>query len=426
MNARCPASIRRGGRRTHRALAVLVALALASCWPAAASGQDGTDPAAPVWQRVPDPRLSPGLIQLPVDSSAYRAAVAAWEKTLADIDTTQRTITDSEARLAELAAQRTDLRTRLEAAQVALTDALAELDYIDRSIDHLAVTRYMAGGPAIEAIDLIDSDTPAEDVYDKAVAAQVADSQLEKRSQRQATADGARGDAAARTEELVAVGTSIIETQATLDGARARLVDLQDGLPAREQAVRDRRMGALVADTDITLVVLDAYVKAARRIQTDRPGCGIQWWMIAALGRIESRHGTIFGSQVRPDGRTTVRIIGIPLDGTNNTMRILDTDDGALDGDTVYDRAVGPLQFLPETWAVFRRDGNGDGTRDPHNIYDAALGTGAFLCARSGTLRLDTTEGLRRAYIAYNRSTAYVDTAISNGTTYARLTLPSG
>jgi membrane-bound lytic murein transglycosylase B len=148
--------------------------------------------------------------------------------------------------------------------------------------------------------------------------------------------------------------------------------------------------------------------------------------MIAALGRIESRHGTIFGSQVRPDGRTTVRIIGIPLDGTNNTLKILDTDDGALDGDTVYDRAVGPLQFIPETWAVFRRDGNGDGSRDPHNIYDAAVGTGAFLCARSGTLRLDTTEGLRRAYIAYNRSTTYVDTAITNGTTYARLALPSG
>jgi membrane-bound lytic murein transglycosylase B len=426
MNARRPASIRRDGRRGHRGLAVVVALALAACWPAGASGQDASEPAPPIWERVPDPRLSPGLIQLPVDSSAYRAAVAAWEKTLADIDAAQRTITASEATLAELTARRADLRTRLEAAQVSLTDALAELDYIERSIDYFAVSRYMGGGPAIEAIDLIDSTTPADDVYDKAVASQVADAQLDKRAARRQTADRARTDAAARTSDLVAVGTSIVETQATLDAARAQLVDLQDSLPAREQALRDRRMGALVSDTDITLVVLDAYVKAARRIQADRPSCGIQWWMIAALGRIESRHGTIFGSLVRPDGRTSARIIGIALDGTNNTMKILDTDDGALDGDTVYDRAVGPLQFIPETWAVFRRDGNGDGTRDPHNIYDAALGTGAFLCARSGTLRLDTTEGIRRAYLAYNRSTAYVDTAVANGATYSRLALPSG
>jgi membrane-bound lytic murein transglycosylase B len=165
-------------------------------------------------------------------------------------------------------------------------------------------------------------------------------------------------------------------------------------------------------------------VKAAQRVQTDRPACGLQWWMIAALGRIESRHGTIFGSQVRPDGRTSIRILGIALDGTNNTMRIEDTDGGELDGDDVFDRAVGPLQFIPETWAQFRRDGNGDGNRDPHNIYDAALATGAFLCARSGNLRLDTTEGIRRAYLAYNRSNAYVDTAVSNGATYSRLTLP--
>jgi membrane-bound lytic murein transglycosylase B len=144
--------------------------------------------------------------------------------------------------------------------------------------------------------------------------------------------------------------------------------------------------------------------------------------MIAALGRIESRHGTIFGSQVRPDGRTTVRIIGIPLDGTNKTLRVLDTDHGELDGDTVYDRAVGPMQFIPETWTQFRRDGNGDGVRDPHNMYDAAYGAAAFLCARGGSLDAD---GLRRAYLAYNRSDEYVDTAIQNGATYRTLSIPT-
>jgi hypothetical protein len=421
-------------RRRRRALTVVVTLVLAAVLPAAAGAQDGTTgdagagspPEAPIWQRVPDPRLGPGLIQLPVDSSAYRAAVRAWESTLTEIAAAQQTITESEARMVALDARRVELRAQLDTAQATLTDALAELDYIDRSIEYLAVNRYMAGGPGVEAIDLVASDTPAEDVYDKAVASEVADAQLVRRGERKRAAEQARTDVTARTEELVGVGTEIVDTQATLDATRARLVELHDSVPSRERAVRDRRMEARVTGTDITLVVLDAYVKAARRLQADRPACGIQWWMIAALGRIESRHGTIFGSQVRPDGSTTVRIIGIPLDGTNNTLRILDTDDGALDGDTVYDRAVGPLQFIPETWALFRRDGNGDGTRDPHNMYDAALATGAFLCARSGSLPLSSTDGLRRAYFGYNRSTSYVDAAVTNGAGYARLTIPSG
>src|SRR5262245_4629561 len=105
MDARAAAPTRR--RRGRRSLAIVVALALAACWPTGASGQgEPAPPSAPIWERLPDPRLAPGLVQLPVDSSAYRAAVSAWETTLADIDAAQRTITDSEARLASLLAQR--------------------------------------------------------------------------------------------------------------------------------------------------------------------------------------------------------------------------------------------------------------------------------------------------------------------------------
>ena len=41
-----------------------------------------------------------------------------------------------------------------------------------------------------------------------------------------------------------------------------------------------------------------------------------------------------------------------------------------------YDRAMGPLQFLPGTWSWAGRDGDGDGRRDPQNVFDAALGDG--------------------------------------------------
>ena len=420
--------------RPRRTLAATVVLALAAtAGPAGAEGQDAppttaapsaTEAAPPLWQRIPDDRLSPGLIQLPVDSRAYRSAVDTWESTVREIAELDATIAGREAELAGHLARRVELRDHYDAAQRERTVALADLDIIQRAIDHLAVRRYTSGGPGTEAIDLLLSPDPAGDVYSRQVSEQFSDVQLEKLDERRARVTQLEADVAATTEGLVAVGTAIVETQAALEAARARNSELRGRLPAREQAVRDRRLGATVADTDLTLVALDAYVKGAARVQSERPSCGMQWWMVAALGRIESRHGTIFGSEVRPDGRTSIRIIGIPLDGDNDTMRIDDSDRGELDGDSTYDRAVGPMQFIPETWRSYRRDGNGDGVRDPHNLYDASAAAGAYLCARGGALT--STESLRGAYFAYNRSTDYVNTAIRNGETYRRLTWPSG
>ena len=48
------------------------------------------------------------------------------------------------------------------------------------------------------------------------------------------------------------------------------------------------------------------------------------------------------------------------------------------------DRAVGPMQFLPASWARYGADGNGDGVRDPHQLDDAALAAAAYLCAGPG------------------------------------------
>lgn len=426
---RRPRPAPRRGRR--RALAVATALALVAAGPAGAARQEPEPPSTedppvtpPLWERVPDPRLSPGLIKLPVDSRELRAAIAAWEQTLTDIADTEETIVSAEARLGELAAEREQLRAELSAAQTERAVALADLDVIQRALDHVAVERYTAGGPGTEAIELLLSRTPGDDVYAREIADQFSDVQIEKREERRRWAEDLDVMVATYTAALVATGTAIVDTQALLDESHARLTALRDDLPRREQAVRDRRMTALVDGTDITLVVLDAYVKAAARMRQQRASCGIEWWMIAALGRIESRHGTIFGSQVQPDGRTSVRIIGIPLDGDNNTARIADTDGGALDGDTTYDRAVGPMQFIPSTWAEFARDGNGDGARDPHNIYDAALAAAAYLCARGGDL--SDPDSLRAAYFAYNRSSSYVASAIANGARYRTLALPGG
>ncbi len=85
---------------------------------------------------------------------------------------------------------------------------------------------------------------------------------------------------------------------------------------------------------------------------------------------------------------------------------VRDTDAGRLDGDRRFDRAVGPMQFLPSTWAAVAVDGDADGTRDVQDIDDAALGSAVYLCAGGGDL--STPAGARAALLRYNHSQAYV------------------
>lgn len=157
----------------------------------------------------------------------------------------------------------------------------------------------------------------------------------------------------------------------------------------------------------IPAVALDAYMHAAARSGDIAADCHVRWQVIAAIGRVESNHGRVSGPRtLAPDGEVTPPIRGPVLNGRNGTQAIRDTDDGRLDGDARWDRAVGPLQFIPTTWELLGRDGNGDGRADPDNMYDAALTGIAHLCLREPG-NYDSRPALRRALIAYNRSAAY-------------------
>jgi membrane-bound lytic murein transglycosylase B len=201
--------------------------------------------------------------------------------------------------------------------------------------------------------------------------------------------------------------------QDVLDGIRGALVEVEaerdrfletelDSAPE----LADARAVATVDGHDLSLVALDAYVAAAEATDEADPGCRLHWTLLAGIGRIETAHGTFGGTELGPDGVTDDRILGIALTGGGGTAHISDTDGGALDGDTTYDRAVGPMQFIPSTWVRWARDGDGDGKADPHNIYDASLSAAEYLCA-SGP-GLDTLGGRARAILSYNRSQAYV------------------
>ncbi|WP_089243746.1 lytic transglycosylase domain-containing protein [Rhodococcoides kyotonense] len=160
------------------------------------------------------------------------------------------------------------------------------------------------------------------------------------------------------------------------------------------------------SELNISAPALAAYAHAAAIMAATSPDCGIAWTTLAGIGYIESRHGTYQGSSVAPDGTVSPPIRGIPLDGGPGVAEIPDTDGGLLDGDPVHDRAMGPMQFIPETWRKWGVDANGDGMPDPDNLDDAALTAARYLCARGGDLA--TPEGWERALMAYNQSGVYL------------------
>ncbi|MEU7278153.1 lytic transglycosylase domain-containing protein [Streptomyces sp. NPDC045431] len=158
----------------------------------------------------------------------------------------------------------------------------------------------------------------------------------------------------------------------------------------------------------IPATVLAAYRRAASAVARTDPGCRLPWELLAAIGKVES--GQARGGRVDAHGTTLAPILGPVLDGVG-FARITDTDDGVYDGDRTYDRAVGPMQFIPSTWARWGTDGNGDGRADPDNIHDAALAAGHYLCAGNRTLAVRSD--LDRAVLSYNHSYAYLRTVLS-------------
>ncbi|WP_405116088.1 lytic murein transglycosylase [Micromonospora sp. NBC_01405] len=134
------------------------------------------------------------------------------------------------------------------------------------------------------------------------------------------------------------------------------------------------------AKAGISPVAVQAYGYAELVLAQSNPGCRLSWTTLAAIGYVESRHGQANGAILGTDGRALPEIIGDPLDGNGGRSKILDTDRGLYDRDTVYDRAIGPMQFIPTTWQEIGADADNDGRKDPHDLDDAALAAGNYLC----------------------------------------------
>lgn len=215
----------------------------------------------------------------------------------------------------------------------------------------------------------------------------------------------------------------------TVAGSGQKAVDLPDFPPAASVTAApsgvDNQVATLPSPawisstaerTGIPARALEAYAGVAIQSGKQNPTCGIGWNTLAAIGEIESRHGTIFGGAIQADGTASPPIFGVALNG-DGFANIPDSDGGTIDGDASADRAVGPMQLIPDTWRNWHADGNGDGVQDPQNIDDATLASAHYLC-RAGKV-LTSASGWRTAILAYNGSDQYLTDVIRYAVGYA-------
>ena len=168
----------------------------------------------------------------------------------------------------------------------------------------------------------------------------------------------------------------------------------------------------------IPAVALSAYLSAERAVAASDPGCGISWNLLAGIGRIESMHGNGGATDVR--GTAIEPILGPTLDGTLPGNEVI--AQSSIDGQVTYARAVGPMQFLPGTWARYASDGDGDGVADPQNLYDSTLAAARYLC--SGDLNLRDPSQVMVAILRYNNSLPYARNVLGWAAAYATGVVP--
>ncbi|NYI90530.1 membrane-bound lytic murein transglycosylase B [Amycolatopsis endophytica] len=204
---------------------------------------------------------------------------------------------------------------------------------------------------------------------------------------------------------------SVAPVNATLEGAPQ--TQPQEQQPQSSGADLLTRWADKVAEvTGIPARALVAYGNAELELRATQPKCRVSWATLAGIGRIESNHGRYGGAVLRDNGLPSKAIIGVPLDGSPGIRAIGDSDGGRFDGDPNYDRAVGPMQFLPSTWAKW------GGGYNPQQIDAAALAAAKYLCA--GGRDMAAAGGWWSGILSYNNSVDYGQKVFGLADAYAK------
>ncbi|MGQ0433357.1 MAG: lytic transglycosylase domain-containing protein [Microthrixaceae bacterium] len=366
------------------------------------------------------PRISLDLAEVRVDSPAFRRERRRYDELAGALTSAQRERVGVDRALAALNAKAAYAQSTLAALRAQAAVLGSRLAVVDAAIADLAVGLYTSGGASARIDSALATEQPSINDADRRDVLGTAS--LDVLLAERAAITARLQEARERATVARRARAELSEQRVHLDEARPAALDAEvaaaPAVAAQRAQYEQARTLANVERVGFPLVALDAYHRAERSSAVASPSCGVRWWAIAGISRVEGHHGSYGGASLGERGDTTRRIIGIQLNGTNQTQVVLDSDGGTLDGDRDYDRAVGPMQFIPQTWARFAADGNEDGTSSPFNLYDATLAAARYLCRASD--HLDADPGLRAAYFAYNHSELYVDRVLSFARQYER------
>jgi len=160
---------------------------------------------------------------------------------------------------------------------------------------------------------------------------------------------------------------------------------------------------------EIPEVALEAYRHGATYCDA------IEWPVLAGIGQIESHHGGLYGGVFDEEGTLRPPLYGVQLSGSGVGGNLTPYPIGEWLGRWglagPYQQAMGPMQFMPGTWAGYGTDASGDGYADPQNIFDAAASAAEYLC--------EGFTDLSSAIKKYNNSDAYVADVLQAAALYA-------
>lgn len=338
----------------------------------------------------------------------------------------------------DLDIQRQNLASRIEDAEATLLE--------------ITITRYM-GGRLTTELQAIGSDTePVEQEMNRSALLAATDETYKdyveslyveeaaighEIDRRLSTRDAALAMLNQIGTEQVNTGEDASEIRVELAGLDSENTALIDQVLQMIETVQLERSTSEVPQLGFSLIAFDAYRRAAQAVADEEAICAIDWATIAGISEVESIHGTLGNRFITANGSLSRPLLGVLLDGgaseadgvidpsvaaesgvttTSNFARIPDSDGGLWDGSAEYDRALGPMQFLPSTWRRYGADGNGDDVNDPHNIYDASKGAALYLCAVAK--EIDSGD-LNLRLRSYNDSQTYVN-KVMDGAAYLR------
>lgn len=376
----------------------------------------GAAPAGPSALPSQPSGLSPAA--LPDDARAQRAAQSAAINARASLAQARLDENKAETHLTDTEHAITFAAARLAKAQELDQHAAANLLAARDRLKAFAVADYETGGAAASvSFVLVSSD--ANDLSRRQwVVTSILTTRRNlasrffsaKRASTKELQDSIAGLDQAQSDHQLASNA----LGAAVEAVRQRTGDVHDRTLLLDVTVANTTFG----DSDIPLLFVDAYRRAAATVNAATPVCQLPWHVLAGIGKIESNHGRAEGAHLTVGGNVTPPILGPALDGTNGTQLVPASDNGFYTGDTKYEHAVGPMQFLPSTWTKLGRDGNGDGVSDPNNIYDAALTAADYLCRAAPSGGLVNDDALKPAVFSYNHSDQYVAAVLGLYHTY--------